>query len=257
VNRTNESNTERRSVNVSAQGIEIRSGKNGSKILEGKAIVYNALSEDLGGFREKHSAGAYTQSLKNIEVLCLYAHDDARILGRQSSGTLTITDKPDALYFRCELPNTVDGQLVEELAKRGDLKNMSFGFVVDSSNGKDGDTWQQIGNEIIRTVNRAKLFEVSVVGTPAFTQSTATLASRNASPEIKARLLTRDDSDDESDVDNDDECGCECDACQADDCKNCSDADCTDETCSANECAMQKRNLHVQLLLRRAQLLDE
>ena len=63
---------------------EIRLGDNAtstseSRHIEGYAIVFNSLSNDLGGFREIIEQGAITEELiKNSDIICLMNHDIKR-----------------------------------------------------------------------------------------------------------------------------------------------------------------------------------
>jgi hypothetical protein len=178
-------------VRVAPQKIEVRKNADGSQTIAGQAVVYGALSQDLGGFVERIAPGAFSHSLRDDDQLCLYGHDDRAILGRRSSGTLTLTDTPSALEFSCILPNTQDGQTVAELCRRGDLQGMSFGFTVSD------DTWQDDGTQIVRTVNEATLFEISVVGQPAYSQSSVSL--RSCPTALRDKLSTKRDDEDEED----------------------------------------------------------
>jgi uncharacterized protein len=231
--------------------LELRSNSDGTRSIVGAAVVYNTLSEDLGGFRERIAPGAFRNSLRTTEVMALYSHQESAIIGRQSSGTLTVTDGPDALRFECKLPNTTVGRDVQELCARGDLKGMSFGFSCTS------DVWEpDATGTIIRTVLEAILYEVSVVGNPAYLSSTVSLRSCPANlraklPDAEAALLEDDttDSDDADDsqtgavnVDDDEEdedrCECRCERCLNDRCERCIRSECSDPACYDNGCAM-------------------
>ena len=189
-------NTTQKELRISAvpRVLELRQNADGSRSIAGEAVVYNALSEDLGGWREQFAPGAFRNSLRTTEVMALYSHDEADILGRQSSGTLTLTDGPDALRFECKLPNTTVGRDVQELCARGDLKGMSFGFtaVVDEfKTGADGT--------VVRTVLEATLYEISVVGNPAFSQTTVSLRSCPAA--LRSKLAQRSEAEKTKTVD--------------------------------------------------------
>jgi HK97 family phage prohead protease len=164
------------------KGEQRSSGNNGMKTLKGVAIVYNSRSHDLGGFREIVRPGAFTRSLTSkADVVCLRDHDNANLLGRTSSGTLTLTDSPNGLSFSCPLPATTCGQDVQELCSRGDLQKCSFGFVCQRD-----DYDEDLNGEILRTVLDADLFDVSVVSSPAYE---ATCCSVRSLAEEQERML--------------------------------------------------------------------
>lgn len=173
-------------VLAAPQRLELRKTNQG-QTLTGQAVVYGALSGDLGGFVERIAPGAFAASLREQDVLCLFSHDDSAVLGRQSAGTLTIRDTPSALEFSCVLPDTSVGRDVSVLCERGDLKGMSFGFICTD------DDWQQNGTQVVRTVKQAELFEVSVVAFPAYSQSTVSL--RTCPPGLRCKLHPSADED--------------------------------------------------------------
>ena len=131
----------------------------------GYAAVFDSLSKDLGGFREKIQRGAFSRSLNDgDEIHALYDHKSDMVLGRRGSGTLRVEEDSHGLRIEIDPPNTTVGRDVVELLNRGDLVSMSFGFF-DAK-----DTWETSMEEgDIRTINSARLFDVSVVSSPAYT----------------------------------------------------------------------------------------
>lgn len=187
-------------VSVSSkQRLEIRTNADGSRTISGYAVVFNSLSEDLGGFREKIAPGAFTNSLRdNPDVMCLYGHDSNQILGRVSSGSLSVKQDDTGLKFTCKLPDTSTARDLISLMERGDLSSMSFGFAcVD-------DKWSDVAGQLIREVREALLFEISVVGQPAYAESSVSLRSLPA--EFRSRVNTRSSDYDSDDNDDSPEC---------------------------------------------------
>jgi HK97 family phage prohead protease len=151
--------------------LELRAGP--AFEVAGRAASYNHLSNDLGGFVERLQPGCFKRSLAaGTDVKCLVNHDSNQILGRLANKTLSLEDTNDGLNFRCKL--NPDSQAHRDLyasVKRGDLSECSFAFGVDDG----GDDFDSIvdpnfaGRSIKRrTIRSAKLFDVSVVASPAY-----------------------------------------------------------------------------------------
>ena len=126
---------------------------------------------------QKHETierGAFAQSLaNNDEVHALFNHDDDKLLGRRGAGTLKLWEDDHGLRMELNPPNTTLGNDVVELLRRNDLVSMSFGFFdVD-------DTWEVRDGKNIRTINRARLFDVSIVVSPAYSGSSVSMAQRS------------------------------------------------------------------------------
>ncbi len=143
---------------------EIRAD-NGNSI-SGHAAVFGVRSHDLG-FREVISAGAFADSiLRGDDVKFLLNHEGLP-LARTKSGTLHLTEDERGLAFRAELdPTDPDAQRLLPKVKRGDLNEMSFAFGIQDRN-KD-ERWQRDGTEMVRTLIRVSLFDVSAVTFPAY-----------------------------------------------------------------------------------------
>lgn len=246
-------------VSSTPQQFEIRKNADGSRSISGTAVVFDALSEDLGGFKERIAPGAFTQSLRdNPDVVIAYQHDLSQPLGRVSSGTANVWQDSRGLQFTCKLPDTTYAQNLIALMERGDVSQMSFGFVVPPG----GDEWAgQSDGTMLRTINRAILYECSVVTVPAYSQTSVSLRGapahvREQIRAIRAGSLEVESGDDDSDEDSDDgfdeddpECECSCLACRSDRCADCSDDTCLDPNCGG--CPVQIRAAHIALLTRR------
>jgi HK97 family phage prohead protease len=144
-------------------GAELRALPEGR--LEGDVIVYDAVSQDLGGFKETVRKGAVTKTLREGDVVALWSHDTAQVLGRTSSGTLELRDTSRGVEFSLDLPDSQVGRDAWETVDRGDVKGTSFGFraVVDRwTESKDP------GELAFRELLEIDLLEVSPVAFPAY-----------------------------------------------------------------------------------------
>ena len=159
---------ERRAFDADKLILEVRA--DGKRTLAGHAAVFDQLSEDLGGFRERIIPGAFAEAIKNDDVRALLGHDANFLLGRNRSGTLRLSEDSKGLAIEIDLADT---QFVRDLVvtpiERGDLSQMSFGFSVRSSGGQ---SWEQTdAGMVIRTLSSLRLFDVSPVAFPAYPQT--------------------------------------------------------------------------------------
>jgi len=156
-------------------------------VVTGKAVTYNKLSPDnqLGeGLREKVAPGAFADSIRQGgfqgDVVCTINHNDDRILGRLSNGTLKLDDTPQALRFRCQLDrNNPDHVAAHASINRGDLSQCSFQFANTKSDYLD-DTDTQGEPCVTRVIQKADLIDVSIVSRPFYSLPGSTDAQARA-----------------------------------------------------------------------------
>jgi HK97 family phage prohead protease len=102
-------------------------------------------------------------------VRALFNHNPDRVLGRSASRTLKLAEDSVELAVEIEPPKS-EAALVE-LMVRGDVSQMSFGFIVR------GEEWEERDEYDLRTVTDVDLFAVSVVTYPAYPQTDAAVRS--------------------------------------------------------------------------------
>ena len=152
------------------------------RTFHGHAAVFDSLSVDLGGFRERIQRGAFRKVLEDRpDVRFLKNHDANLIFGRTTAGTLRLREDPTGLDTENDLPADEEGRLTEsarELSiavQRRDITGMSFAFRVRP----DGeDVWTEEDGELIRTIIRfGGLFDVGPVTYPAYEGTDASMRS--------------------------------------------------------------------------------
>ena len=132
--------------------------------IEGYAIIYDKLSEDLGFFREKIAKGAATRALKTSDARALFNHDPNWVLGRESSKTLILTETDKGVYMKVIPPDTqsVRDRVLIPIERR-DIREQSFGFNVSK------DSWDERSKVPIRTVEEmSRIWDVSPVTFAAY-----------------------------------------------------------------------------------------
>lgn len=146
-------------------------------IVEGYALRFNTLSNDLGGFVETISPEALKEADLS-DVRCLIDHDSSKVLGRTTSETLELKIDDEGLYFRCQLPDTTYANNLYTSIKRKDINQCSFGFILD----EDGDSFEKREEDGLfkRTLRKIKsLFDVSIVTYPAYNDTQVAPALRS------------------------------------------------------------------------------
>jgi hypothetical protein len=142
--------------------VELRAEEgDGQRSIVGYAAVFNSLSEDLGGFRERIAPGAFAGAA-DADVRALFNHDPNLVLGRSTAGTLTLGEDEVGLKIRITPPDTQYARDVMALIERGDVSQMSFGFRTVK------DDWEQGDGGTIRTLQQVSLYDVSPVTFPAY-----------------------------------------------------------------------------------------
>ena len=160
-----------------------------SRLIEGCAIVFNSVSEDLG-FREIIERGAITQELlDSSDIFLNFNHDDSRILGRSNcgKGSLNVELREDGVYFSIEAPETSLGDEVLAYLKRGDVEKCSFCFWMDPDD-EEAETWTYEDGVALRTIHKiAGLHDLSIVWTPAYSETTVSARSLEKLNELRAK----------------------------------------------------------------------
>lgn len=127
----------RRTVSLSAD-LHTRDGEGDDRgrYVEGYAILFDTPSNKLRTSRGEQVCEVIDRSavtkelLDRSDIVLTMFHDENVILGRSINGEGTLSYEVDekGVYFRCQVPNTSEGDKAYELTRRGDLRNMSFCF---------------------------------------------------------------------------------------------------------------------------------
>jgi HK97 family phage prohead protease len=153
--------------------IEVR--QDGDGRINGYPIVFNTLSQDLGGFREKILPGAIQL---DADLKADYNHNPDYIIGRVRSGTLKVSIDSRGLYMDAIPPDTTWARDLRESIRRGDITQGSFSFRVLPG----GQQITEENGEQVRTLSKILVRRVSVVSDPAYTGTAIEARSRSAKP---------------------------------------------------------------------------
>lgn len=159
--------------------------------IDGYASVFDSWSEELGGnqpFRERVIKGAFEETIQNDDIRALFNHDPNYVLGRNKAGTLTLEEDDKGLHVRITPPDTQWAKDLLVSIKRGDITQMSFGFTVIL------DRWNYEDNTDVRELLKVKLYDVSPVTFPAYTQTECGIRSaydNHQKEVVKAKELAK------------------------------------------------------------------
>jgi uncharacterized protein len=161
---------------LTSSNYEIRESEAGEKYIEGYAIEWEKLSSQLGWwkrFKEKFQKGAFDDYLRtdnDTKFLLDHHHED--VLGRTIKGTLELKSDDKGLWYSLKVPNTTQGKDTLENVRNGNKEHISIGFKML------GEEWDESDeNNIIRTVTKANLPEISLTAFPAYPDTSASTRS--------------------------------------------------------------------------------
>lgn len=136
----------------------------------GYASVYNQLSHDLGGFRERISPGAFDAVLAtNPDVHFFWDHDSRYTLARTKNKTLRLSSDATGLRVNADVGAYSYAQDLRVALERGDIDQASFSFNVADG----GDQWAVDAKDNVRRTisNVSDLYDVTVTAKGAYPQT--------------------------------------------------------------------------------------
>jgi len=168
-----------------ATDMEIRQTDGGAPIIFGHFAVFNQWSEDLGGFREMISPGAFAKTIQEADIRGLWNHNADIVLGRNTAGTLRISEDNLGASYEIDPPSWAEGYI--ETIRRGDVTQNSFGFcaIQDEWNSSSDDN----GTLTERTLIECELFDISPVTYPAYPQTDVNVRASLADAGIDINAL--------------------------------------------------------------------
>lgn len=164
---------ETRQMRSIASKFETRESEEGL-FIEGYFSVFNSTYELWPGATESVAPGAFANTLGG-DIRALIDHETRLVLGRNKSGTLELREDSHGLWGRVKInPNDQDAVNLYERVKRGDVDQCSFGFDIVKE-----DTEVRDDGSVHWTIREVKLYEVSVVTFPAYTETSVSARKRD------------------------------------------------------------------------------
>ena len=157
--------------------VELREDGDVQQIVGLAAVFYR--SDDPGteyslydDINERIMATAFDRALaEKHDVRALFNHDANIVLGRSTSGTLTLEKTKRGLPYTIDPPDTQQARDIITMMKRGDVSGSSFSFLA-----KDV-SWREQDSLLIREVRDVDLYDVCPVTYPAYKSSTSGVRS--------------------------------------------------------------------------------
>ena len=151
--------------------------------IEGYFSVFGDIYDMGYGLTESIDRHAFDEALAD-DVRALVDHDTAKVLGRTSAHTLDLRVDEHGLWGSIDVnPNDTDAMNLYARVQRGDVNQCSFGFEI-----LDETTEFRENGDIHWTINKVKLYEVSVCTFPAYESTSVSARSKDAE-ELRKRQL--------------------------------------------------------------------
>jgi HK97 family phage prohead protease len=168
--------------------VELRANSDGgTEFIEAYALKFNRESSVLGWFMPFVET-IDQRALDNTDmsnVVALFNHDQNMVLGRNTAtgqkGKVELEVDGIGLKWRCTPTDTSYARDLMENVRNGVINQCSFAFSIADEEGADEWNWNEERQLYERTVsNIDKLYDVSIVTTPAYPDTEAVVASRSA-----------------------------------------------------------------------------
>lgn len=161
--------------------LELRKLENDTEVIEGYALKFDRWSDTLGWFypfREKLEPGCL-DTADTDNVVALFNHDQSQILGR-TGANLNLEVDNIGLKFRIVPTNTTLSRDLMENIRSGVINQCSFAFTIPDEEG--AEEWREneetgVYERYVRKID--KLYDVSVVTTPAYPDTEAVVGARS------------------------------------------------------------------------------
>lgn len=177
---------ERWRARMDSQSVEMRDDDESGATFHGHAALFNKrtwIGPKRWGFWEQVGPKAFDKTVGEADVRFLVNHDPNLLIARNKAGTLRLDTDTQGLATEADMDRrqTYTNDVAIAL-ERGDISQMSFAFEVVR------DTWEILDDDTeLRTLEEVRLWDVSVVTYPAYTDTDAGL--RGAAFDVLCRSI--------------------------------------------------------------------
>ena len=159
------------------------------KSIEGYFARFNSVYQISEDMSESIAPGAFKDTLAD-DIRALIDHETMYVLGRTTTGTLTLREDEKGLYGIIAInQEDQDALNLWHRVKRGDVSQCSFGFDI-----LDEDPAIKQNGSVHWTIKRVKLYEVSVCTFPAYDETSVKARSADLAEIIKRNRNDKNDA---------------------------------------------------------------
>ena len=175
---------------IDTKHIEIRKAEISSasgRTVSGYAVRFESESVNMGFVEIIHRGAITDETIKSSDVFALLNHNENTVLARcnRGTGSLTLKVDNDGVFYEFEAPNTANGEELLEHIKRGEISQSSFAFTVSTEDGAEKWTKRSDGIIVREIFKIERLYDISPVYQPAYTETTCSKRAQEKFSELK------------------------------------------------------------------------
>ena len=175
---------------IDTKHIEIRKAEISSasgRTVSGYAVRFESESVNMGFVEIIHRGAITDETIKSSDVFALLNHNENTVLARcnRGTGSLSLKVDNDGVFYEFEAPNTANGEELLEHIKRGEISQSSFAFTVSTEDGAEKWTKRSDGTIVREIFKIERLYDISPVYQPAYTETTCSKRAQEKFSELK------------------------------------------------------------------------
>ena len=176
--------------NIEIRKAEVRADEATGRLVSGYAVRFESESLNMGFVEIIHRGAITDETIAQSDVFALLNHNENTVLARSNHGTgsLKLSVDNDGLFYEFEAPQTTHGDELLEHIKRAEISQSSFAFSVSPEDGAEKWTKRKDG-VIQRDIYKiARLYDISPVYQPAYTETTCSKRALDKIDELTQQL---------------------------------------------------------------------
>lgn len=157
------------------------------RTVSGYAVRFESESVNMGFVEIIHRGAITDETIKSSDVFALLNHQENTVLARSNhgSGSLSLKVDNDGVFYEFDAPNTANGDELLEHIRRGEISQSSFAFTVSTEDGAEKWTKRSDGIIVREIFKIERLYDISPVYQPAYTETTCSKRALDKFSELK------------------------------------------------------------------------